>query len=79
MILHLFNKNDGKLLATFCTEDKIYEGEIFNIDITSGSHIISDIQVKTIMCSEVVRYDNSKLQCAFVEVINISDNEGKRM
>lgn len=77
MILHLFNKNDGKLLATFCTEDKTYEGEVFNIEIeeVSESHMMNDIQVKTIMCSEIIKYDNSKLQCAFVEMINMPDNE----
>lgn len=76
MILNLFNRDNGMLLATFMTDDKTHKGEVIFIDVEGKligiepkDEFIEDVQVEVVECSEVVDISSIKLQTAFVKVI----------
>lgn len=76
MILNLFNRDNGMLLATFMTDDKTHKGEVIFIDVEGKligiepkDEFIEDVQVEVVECSEVFNVSSIELQIAFVKVI----------
>lgn len=76
MILKLFNKDNGRLLAVLTVIDKAFNGDMFSVSVSGRSigldtdERIDNVKVEVVMCSETGREDDED-QVAFVDVIYI--------
>lgn len=76
MILKLFNKDNGKLLAVLSVIDRAFNGDMFSVSVSGRSigldtdERIDNVKIKVEMCSEIGREDDED-QVAFVDVIYI--------